>query len=147
PPPHSALKISGREEWTETYPVKLYDVAHEALSLNAVADVIEQAKANYREIWILFACLQDKQIFSVLPRFFQLATHLLFSRLEHPRSWNPEIVFEHFPSWKTSPKVEIKSNVASAVQRCQESSDRSDLIVITGSFGILQESKRWWSDS
>lgn len=141
PPPLDLLRIPGREEWSDSIPSILWDVAHEELSLNVIGDILEQSRSQYSAVWLLFGCLQDKQVFSVLPRLLASVDHLLLCRLASPRSWNPRVVFERFPLWQCDAKVEVFESVSSAMQRCQRALTPSDWVVITGSFGIVQESK------
>lgn len=143
PPSVAKLKLAGREEWQRGTPTHLYDVAHEPLSLIALENLILSIREKYQSIFLLFGCLEDKQIFSALQKFAQWVDFLYLTRLDHPRSWSPIPFFKQQEETIQS-KIHLFENLRTACIHLEQKAQANDLLVFTGSFTVVQQAQQYF---
>lgn len=131
------------EVWTE--PRIVIDGAHNAASLQALIRALG-AHIAYDSLVLVFGCGQDKDIPGMLKQISLGADKVIFTRAKaNPRAAEPEDLITCF-SELSGKMAQVAPNLTGALQLARRAVSREDLIVITGSFYLAGEAKKYFID-
>lgn len=125
------LTIPGRIEIISQNPTVVLDVAHNPASLLALSDALEDQFPNKRKVF-LFGMLQDKDIKRSLKSILSIASKIVFTTCESPRSENPKKLSK-VARGLGFPEISVESDIESAFKLALGKVGRNDLLCITGS--------------
>jgi len=137
--------LPGRMEQVHDQPRVIIDGAHNAVSIHALVRALG-AHVAYDSLVMIFGCGQDKDVPGMLKQISLGADKVIFTRAKtNPRASEPEELLSQFNELagrmgQTAPNLEEALRVAARAV------SREDLIVITGSFYLVGEAKKMFSD-
>jgi dihydrofolate synthase/folylpolyglutamate synthase len=137
------IGLPGRMEIVCEEPRILIDGAHNAASIDALMRAIGQNIA-YDSMVVIFGCLKHKDVSGMIRRIQLGADKVVFTRLDSAQSADPsELASEYM---EHSGKVaQVAETLDEAMQIADRAVTRGDLICITGSFYLVGEAKRRYS--
>lgn len=135
-------ELPGRMEMVRTDPRIVVDGAHNASSIQALIRSLG-AHISYDSLVLIFGCGQDKDHLGMLKEISLGADKIIFTRARaHPRAMEPDDLFAGFA--KVSGKMaQTTPSLAEALHVANRAVSREDLIVVTGSFYIAGEAKKY----
>jgi len=141
----SHTELPGRMEQVHEQPRVIIDGAHNASSIHALVRALG-AHIAYDSLVMIFGCGQDKDVNGMLKQIALGADKVIFTRARsNPRAMEPEELLTRFNELagkmaQTAPTLEEALRVASRAV------SREDLVIITGSFYLVGEAKKYFSD-
>jgi dihydrofolate synthase/folylpolyglutamate synthase len=93
-----------------------------------------------RPLTFVFGAMRDKAIAEIAEILFPLATQVIATRADNPRSATPEEIRE--AASRTATDIEDAIDVASALDRASSLAGPRGVVVITGSIYIVGEAMR-----
>ncbi|NOX58618.1 MAG: bifunctional folylpolyglutamate synthase/dihydrofolate synthase [Planctomycetes bacterium] len=139
------VHMQGRMEMVREEPRTLIDGAHNAASVEALMRAIGQA-VPYDSMIVIFACQRDKDIAGML-RHVQLgADKIIFTSSRTKRSADPRELLHMFQESCTK-MAQVADDLQEALSIAERAVSRDDLICITGSFYIVGDARRMFSDN
>lgn len=117
----------------------LYDGAHNAAGAKALADFLQEFIRN--KITLVFGAMRDKDLSEIASILFPRAENLILTRVENPRSAEPEKLRELVPQNFPAGKVFVTESVSEAIKKAREITAPEDLICVTGSLYLVGEAK------
>jgi dihydrofolate synthase / folylpolyglutamate synthase len=143
-----------RVEVVARRPTIVIDAAHNAASIEALVEVLDESFSARRRI-LIFGTTQEKDLRGMLDRLLGRFDHVIFTRyVDNPRGVPPEDLSAlaaqlvsagplagDGPGVKT-PSIEIAANPAEAWAAVHRLAEPDDLICITGSFFLAAEMRR-----
>ena len=140
----SNVRLQGRMEMLCENPRVLSDGAHNAASIEALMRAIGQNVA-YDSMVVIFGCCADKDVLGMLRLIRLGADKVIFTRIRSPRSADAQDLATQFAE-VSGRMAQVASSLAEAVEIAQKAVSREDLICITGSFYLVSEAKKFFSD-
>ena len=141
----AATKLPGRMEEVWKEPRIIVDGAHNAVSITALIRALG-AHVQYDSLVVIFGCAQDKDINGMLKQLALGADKVIFTRAKaNPRAMEPEELMARFNdlSGKMS---QCAASLDEALSLAGRAVSREDLTVITGSFYLVGEAKKYFTE-
>jgi dihydrofolate synthase / folylpolyglutamate synthase len=130
-----------RVEVVARHPTVVLDAAHNAASIEALVEVLDESFSAGRR-WLVFATTQEKDLRGMLARLLGRFDQVLFTRyLNNPRSVPPEEL-QTLAAELTGVRHPVCADPATAWDVIHRNVNPDDLICITGSFFIAAEMRR-----
>ncbi|MEM9418967.1 MAG: folylpolyglutamate synthase/dihydrofolate synthase family protein [Planctomycetota bacterium] len=142
----AATKLPGRMETVLDQPRVIIDGAHNAASITALTKSLG-AHVQYDSLVMIFGCGQDKDINGMLKQIALGADKIIFTRAKaNPRAEEPDDLMRRFND--LSPKMaQTAPNLEAALKLAARAVSREDLIVVTGSFYLAGEARKYFIDA
>jgi dihydrofolate synthase/folylpolyglutamate synthase len=137
--------LAGRMEEVWKEPRVLVDGAHNAQSIQALIRAMG-AHIAYDSLVVVFGCGQDKDVEGMLKQLALGADKIVFTRAKgNPRAVEPEDLMSKFIEL-TGKMAQIAPTLEDALRLSARAVSREDLIVVTGSFYLVGEAKKYFND-
>lgn len=138
-------QLDGRMEQVWDEPRVVIDGAHNAASITALIRALG-AHIAYDSLVVIFGCGQDKDVNGMLKQLALGADKVIFTRAKsNPRAMEPEDLISDFG--EVSGKMAQKAdNLEAALKLASRAVSREDLIIVTGSFYLAGEAKKFFHD-
>jgi dihydrofolate synthase/folylpolyglutamate synthase len=120
-------------------PEYVFDVAHNPAGAWALRSTLS-ATYEDRPLIVVFGAMRDKAIGEIAEILFPLATRVIATRADNPRSATPEEI--RIVAARTSAQIEEAQDVPSALERARAIVGPQDVVVLTGSIYIVGEAMR-----
>lgn len=142
----AATELHGRMETVHDTPRVIIDGAHNGASITALTKSLG-AHVQYDSLVMIFGCGQDKDINGMLKQISLGADKIIFTRAKaNPRAEEPEDLMRRFND--LSPKMaQSAPNLEAALKLAARAVSREDLIVVTGSFYLAGEARKYFIDA
>ncbi len=142
----AATELPGRMETVHDTPRVIIDGAHNGASITALTKSLG-AHVQYDSLVMIFGCGQDKDINGMLKQIALGADKIIFTRAKaNPRAEEPEDLMRRFTD--LSPKMaQCAPNLEAALKLAARAVSREDLIVVTGSFYLAGEARKYFIDA
>ncbi len=138
-------KLAGRMEQVWKEPRIIIDGAHNAASLHALVRALG-AHIAYDSLVMIFGCGQDKDINGMLKQIALGADKVIFTRAKaNPRASEPEDLLARF-SELSGKMAQVAPSFEEALSLASRAVSREDLIIVTGSFYLAGEAKKYFAD-
>jgi len=138
------VRLEGRMEIICEEPRVMVDGAHNAASIEALMRAIGQ-NVPYDSMVVIFGCNADKDVDGML-RHIQLgADKIIFTRSNSPRAVDPHELATRFAE-VSGRMAQVEPDLAAAVRTAAKPITREDLLCITGSFYLVGEAKKLFTD-
>lgn len=142
----AATTIHGRMETVHEQPRVIIDGAHNAASITALTKSLG-AHIQYDSLVMIFGCGQDKDINGMLKQIALGADKIIFTRAKaNPRAEEPEDLIRRF-SELSGKMAQTAPTLESALKLAGRAVSREDLIVVTGSFYLAGEARKYFIDA
>ena len=134
------IKWQGRLEFISKEPPILIDGAHNPSAATILADSLKEIFFRvYRRIILVVGIMSDKDIRGIMAPLLPIAAEIILTAPAYERAASPDVLYGHAISLGFSCR---KANgVADAIAMAREIYRDGDLIVITGSFYTIGETK------
>lgn len=140
----AATKLPGRLEQVWNNPRVIVDGAHNAASIQALIRTLG-AHVNYDSLVMIFGCAQNKDVRGMLKQVALGADKVIFTRAKsNPRATEPHELLVRFHE-VSSKMAQTASSLQQALSLAKRAVSREDLIIITGSFYLAGEAKKYFS--
>jgi dihydrofolate synthase / folylpolyglutamate synthase len=136
----TSLNWPGRFQVVEGRPTVVLDVAHNAVSAQALRDGLEhllRSRPRGTGLVLVVGMARDKDIDAFAATLFPLAARVVCTRAESPRAASPERIFEAASA--LGAKGESVPTVAGALARARELAGPGGVVCVTGSFHVVGE--------
>ena len=141
----AATKIPGRMEVVSHRPRVLCDGAHNPAAVNALMRCVG-AHVPYDSMVCVFGCCADKDIGEMIDKVNLGADKVIFTRASStPRAASPEDLQKLFQE-RSGKMSQIARTVPEAIDMAIRGVSREDLICVTGSFYVVGEALKYFSD-
>ncbi len=141
-----ATLLPGRMEQVWDTPRVVVDGAHNAASIQALIRSLG-AHITYDSLVLVFACGQDKDVTGMLKQVALGADKVIFTRSRaNPRAVEPDDLQSRFGDL-TSKMCQVAPNLEEAIKLAGRAVSREDIIVITGSFYLVGEARKYFQDA
>ena len=133
-----------RVEVVARRPAIILDAAHNAASIAALVEVLDESFSAQRRL-LVFGTTREKDLSGMLGQLLGRFDHVILTRyLENPRSVPPEELSELAAQLVSArpPNIEIAATPAEAWQSVRRQAASDDLVCITGSFFLAAEMRR-----
>ncbi len=141
----TATTLAGRMEQVHSKPRVLVDGAHNAVSIQALIRALG-AHISYDSLVLIFGCGQDKDVNGMLKQVALGADKVIFTRAKsNPRAMEPEDLSKRF-SDISSKMAQTADTLEEALKLASRAVSREDLIVVSGSFYLVGEAKKYIAD-
>ena len=141
----SKTTLTGRMEQVWAQPRVIIDGAHNAASITALIRSLG-AHINYDSLVMIFGCGQDKDAPGMLKQIALGADKIIFTRAKsNPRAYEPADLLSDFSS-QSGKMAQMAPHLQDALQLARRAVSREDLIIITGSFYLVGEAKKYFLD-
>lgn len=138
-------RINGRMEQVWNEPRVLIDGAHNAASIQSLIRALG-AHISYDSLVLIFGCGQDKDINGMLKQISLGADKVIFTKARHnSRAVEPEELMSKFIDL-TGKMAQTAPSLEEALKLAGRAVSREDLIVITGSFYLAGESRKYFTE-
>jgi len=138
-------ELHGRMDEVWTKPRVIVDGAHNPESIHALIRAMG-AHVSYDSLVMIFGCAQDKDVPGMLGQIALGADKVIFTRAKgNPRAVEPDELMRKFNDLsgkmaQTAPRLE------DALQLAGRAVSREDLVVVTGSFYLAGEARKYFLD-
>ncbi len=141
----AATELPGRMEQVWDRPRVIIDGAHNAHSIQALIRALG-AHISYDSLVMIFGCGQDKDVRGMLKQISLGADKIIFTRAKNnPRACEPSELQSRFADI-SGKMVQTADNFKDALKLAASAVSREDLIVITGSFYLVGEARKYFLD-
>jgi dihydrofolate synthase/folylpolyglutamate synthase len=141
----ASTSITGRMEQVWDEPRVIVDGAHNAHSIQALIRALG-AHVAYDSLVMIFGCGQDKDILGMLKQLALGADKIIFTRAKsNARATEPEDLMARFNDL-SGKMAQIAPTLEDALRLAGRAVSREDLIVVTGSFYLAGEAKKYYAD-
>lgn len=138
----ATTRVPGRMELVWTKPRVLVDGAHNPAAVGALMRSVG-AHVPYDSMVCIFGCCEDKDVSAMLDRLALGADKVIFTRASGiPRAANPDDLQQRFNE-KSGKMNQVARTVGDALKLASRAIQRDDLIVVTGSFYLVGETKKY----
>lgn len=138
----AAVENPGRLEWIAGEPPILLDVAHNPEAWEGLRDYLQENYARSNLI-LLAGMMRDKPGQEFLNLFSSLKSKILLTEFDSPRTAQRS----HWENWRKQAEKRVDyeyfSDPRVALARAKELAESKGLIVVTGSFYLVGEIRRW----
>ena len=137
--------LPGRMEQVLDEPRVLIDGAHNSDSIQALIRALG-AHISYDSLVLIFGCAQDKDVNGMLKQVALGADKVIFTRAKaNPRAMEPTDLMERFGEL-SGKMAQTADNLGDALKLAARAVSREDLIVVTGSFYLAGEARKYFQD-
>ena len=137
--------LPGRMEQVWTQPRVIIDGAHNAASISALIRALG-AHISYDSLVMIFGCGQDKDAAGMLKQISLGADKIIFTRARaNPRAHEPADLLTEFADL-SGKMAQVAPNLQDALQLAGRAVSREDLIIVTGSFYLVGEARKYFLD-
>ncbi len=141
----AATTLAGRMELAWREPRIILDGAHNAVSIQALIRALG-AHISYDSLVMVFGCGQDKDVTGMLKQIALGADKVIFTKSRtNPRAMEPEDLLSRF-SDLSGKMSQTAATLPEALRLANRAVSREDLIVVTGSFYLVGEAKKFLQD-
>lgn len=141
----ASTRIAGRMEQIWTEPRVIVDGAHNAASVQSLIRALG-AHVSYDSLVLVFGCAQDKDINGMLKQIALGADKVIFTRAKNnPRAVEPEELWAKFNDL-SGKMAQTAASLEEAITLANRAVSREDLIVVTGSFYLVGEAKKYFGE-
>lgn len=141
----SRTSNAGRMEKVWSRPTIILDGAHTPESVEALIKALG-AHMRYDSMVMVFGCSSDKPIDAMLAKVALGADKVIFTRAaDSPRSVQPAELMRRFGE-NTGKMIQVEPTLAGALHSASRAVARDDIIVVTGSFYLVGEAKKYLQD-
>ena len=135
--------LAGRMEKVWKDPRVYIDGAHNAASITALIRALG-AHVNYDSLVLIFGCGQDKDVSGMLRQISLGADKVIFTRAKaNPRAYLPEDLMTQFAEISVK-MAQSAPTLPEALKLAGRAVSREDVIVVTGSFYLVGEAKKYF---
>jgi len=139
-------RLDGRMEQVWSEPRIIIDGAHNAASVQALIRALG-AHISYDSLVLVFGCGQDKDVRGMLKQVALGADKIIFTRAKaNPRAEEPEDLLHRFAEL-SGKMAQTADDLESALKLAARAVSREDLIVVTGSFYLAGEARKYFQDA
>jgi dihydrofolate synthase/folylpolyglutamate synthase len=131
----ASTRWPGRLERVRKSPDWYLDGAHNPAGAQALAAYIREFHAD-RRLWMIFAAMGDKDLSVISPLLFPLASELIFTAPDNPRSYTPRQLAEL--SGESRAKLALTTREA---LRLAGEAGPQDVVFVTGSLYLVGEAR------
>ena len=128
----------GRLEKIAEKPEIILDGAHNPAGVRALAAYIQRFYQD-RKVWLVYATIRDKSVDEIGEVLSPLASEVILTAADSPRSLRPEVLLPLFPH----PKVRTTQRLADAMEIVRSEASPEDAVFVTGSLFLVGEARRW----
>ncbi|MEX2216099.1 MAG: folylpolyglutamate synthase/dihydrofolate synthase family protein [Phycisphaeraceae bacterium] len=140
-----ATQLEGRMEQVWTQPRVILDGAHNAVSIKALIRALG-AHIAYDSLVMIFGCAQDKDVIGMLKQLSLGADKVIFTKAKNnPRAMEPEDLMHKFNE-VCGKMAQQAPTLEEALRLAGRAVSREDLIIITGSFYLVGEAKKYFAE-
>ncbi len=125
----------------EQTPTLLVDGAHNPDSAQKLSEAL-RANYQYKNLWLIMGAPKDKDIEGMLHHLLPMATGIITTTAQNPRSASPELISEICA--KLGKEAITTPDMASALTLAWETAVTGDLICVTGSLIVVGELLNQW---
>lgn len=137
--------LPGRMELLWDQPRILVDGAHNAASVGALMRCVG-AHVPYDSMVCIFGCCEDKDISAMLEKVALGGDKIIFTRAKsNPRAADPDELQREFAE-KSGKMSQVARTLPEALDLASRAVGRDDLIVVTGSFYLVGDCKKYLSE-
>jgi len=115
-------------------PQTVLDVSHNADGLSKLKESLKMLK--YRKLIIIFGMMFDKEIGKCINELEKLNGFMIFTKPDYKRAGEPKDFAEHLSK---KSKYVIKDNVKESYEYAKAIAKKDDLILVTGSFFMVND--------
>ena len=138
-------EVHGRMEQVWSRPRVIIDGAHNPESLGALIKALG-AHVSYDSLVLIFGCGEDKDVTGMLKQISLGADKVIFTRSRNnPRCVEPDELIRRFTE-VSGKMAQTAPRLDEALQLAGRAVSREDLIVITGSFYLAGEGRKYFLD-
>jgi len=138
-------RVDGRMEQVWNEPRVIIDGAHNASSLQALIKALG-AHISYDSLVLIFGCGSDKDVDGMLKQVALGADKVIFTRAkQNPRAYEPEELIAKFHE-VSAKMAQTAPSLDQALKLAARAVSREDLIVVTGSFYLVGEARKFFQD-
>jgi dihydrofolate synthase/folylpolyglutamate synthase len=139
-------QLAGRMEQVWSEPRVIIDGAHNAHSVQALIRALG-AHISYDSLVMIFGCGQDKDVNGMLKQVGLGADKVIFTRAKaNARACEPDDLLHKFNDL-SGKMAQTADNLVEAIKLAGRAVSREDLIVITGSFYLAGEARKYFMDA
>lgn len=138
------VRMLGRMEMICEEPRVIGDGAHNAASIEALMRAIGQ-NVPYDSMVVIFGCCSDKDVDGMLKLIQLGADKVIFTKIGSPRSADPADLAHRFAE-VSGRMAQVAPTLAAAFEIAEKAVTREDLICVTGSFYLVSDAKKLFSD-
>ena len=141
----ASTELHGRMEQVWSRPRVIIDGAHNPDSLEALIRALG-AHVSYDSLVLIFGCGEDKDVNAMLKQIALGADKVIFTRAKaNPRALEPQDLIHRF-SDVSGKMAQTAPRLTDALQLAGRAVGREDLVVITGSFYLAGEARKYFLD-
>lgn len=142
----ATTKLPGRMEQVHEQPRVIIDGAHNAASIQALVKSLG-AHIQYDSLVMIFGCGQDKDVEGMLKQVSLGADKIIFTRAKmNPRAEEAVDLQKQFGEI-SGKMVQTAKNLPEALKLAARAVSREDLIIVTGSFYLAGEARKFFIDA
>jgi dihydrofolate synthase / folylpolyglutamate synthase len=119
----------------------LFDGAHNAAGARALKKYLLEFYSG-TPLTMIFGAMRDKDLSDIAAELFPLATNLILTKPNNPRSAEPDGMRE----FASNANIHLTSTVAEAIAKARQITDKNNLICVTGSLYLVGEAQAVLSD-
>ena len=139
----AATQLHGRMETVHERPRVIIDGAHNAASITALTRSLG-AHVTYDSLVMIFGCGQDKDITGMLKQVALGADKIIFTKAKgNPRAEEADDLARRFADL-SGKMVQTANSLDDALKLAGRAVSREDLIVVTGSFYLAGEARKYF---
>ncbi|MFI4860210.1 MAG: bifunctional folylpolyglutamate synthase/dihydrofolate synthase [Phycisphaerales bacterium JB063] len=141
----AATHIPARMEQVHDQPRVIIDGAHNAASIQALIKSLG-AHIQYDSLVMIFGCGQDKDVDGMLKQVALGADKVIFTRARlNPRAMEVPDLLHQFGE-VSGKMAQAADNLTDALKLASRAVSREDLIIVTGSFYLAGEARKYFLD-
>lgn len=142
----ATTELPGRMEEVWAKPRVIVDGAHNAHSIQALIRSLG-AHISYDSLVMIFGCGQDKDVTGMLKQIALGADKVIFTEAKNnPRAMESGELIHQF-SEVTGKMAQTSPTLEQALKLAARAVSREDLIIVTGSFYLVGEAKKYFQDA
>lgn len=126
----------GRLQILRREPMVVIDGAHNAYSMNKLVEAVKRY-FDYDRCLVIFGTSCDKDISGMARELKQLGEHIIITSSTHPRAASTSLLFSEFA--RLGFEVNMAENVPDALAQALALTEKTGLIVVTGSLFVVAE--------
>jgi dihydrofolate synthase / folylpolyglutamate synthase len=127
-------KFYGRFQRIGANPKIVIDVSHNVQGIRNIKENLKYFK--YRKLYVIFGMMKDKEYEKCLRKLEKLDAKIILTKPDYKRAEEPEVLFK---SVNKKEKFYIAGNVKAAHNYVKKALNKSDLLLITGSFFLVSD--------
>ncbi len=137
----SKTKMSCRTEIIQKNPMVILDGAHNISKMKTTAETIKNL--TYKKLYIIIALTNDRNANQIFKEIVPLADYLYITRFQNTakKCYPPKEILKRLKI-KKSAKIFLDPQMA--LKNALKTANKNDLILITGSFYLAGELRKYW---